>query len=253
MRGGVLLTVAEQSPDRVRVLPQIIFPLYTTTPGMGGVHSANTDDGSRNWRYLSTEDSQYLGDMMGRSSPAVDEGGNVFIGMDQVVQGEGQVPPVLLALNNQGERVWVDPGVQPGPIYNPIGLRSPMMGYEEAGSPATARVYFSRTGIVQAFSPGITCPSTDPLKTCSGHGICGCTTGHCACEVLDCFYGDDCGTEQTCNENGDCLDGAPRAVSLPWPRTLAHGRCVALFLRRCVRLHQPLLLGTSVRHTQHVL
>lgn len=222
MRGWVLLAGAEQPPDRVRVLPQIIFPLYTTTPGMGGVHSANTDDGSRNWRYLSTEDSQYLGDMMGRSSPAVDEGGNVFIGMDQVVQGEGQVPPVLLALNNQGERVWVDPGVQPGPIYNPIGLRSPMMGYEEAGSPATARVYFSRTGIVQAFSPGITCPSTDPLKTCSGHGICGCTTGHCACEVLDCFYGDDCGTEQTCNENGDCLDGAPRAVSLPWRCTRAH-------------------------------
>lgn len=25
---------------------------------MGGVHSASTADGSRNWRYLSTEDSQ---------------------------------------------------------------------------------------------------------------------------------------------------------------------------------------------------
>ena len=37
---------------------QIIFPLYTTEAGLGGVHSASTTDGSRNWRYLSTEDSQ---------------------------------------------------------------------------------------------------------------------------------------------------------------------------------------------------
>lgn len=60
---------------------QVIFGLYATEANKGGVHSASTTDGSRNWRYLSTQDSSDLGDMMSRSSPALDSQGNVFIGV----------------------------------------------------------------------------------------------------------------------------------------------------------------------------
>ena len=116
---------------------------------------------------------------------------------------------------------WVDGGLAPGPIWNPIGLRSPMLGYASTETSIASKVFFARTGIVQAFGPGQTCPSTNPLFSCSGHGSCNCLAGTCRCEVLTCFYGDDCGTEQLCNENGFCMQGASRhASALPAFRLL---------------------------------
>lgn len=185
----------------------IIFPLYATVANEGGVHSADARTGDRVWRYLSSQDSAQLGDMMGRSSAAVDAAGHVFIGMDQVDQGESGVPPVLLALDSAGNRLWVNGGLQPGPIWTPIGLRSPMLGYASEEDPAQGRVMLARGDALQAFGPGQLCPTTSPLLTCSGHGTCNCNTGTCACELLTCFYGDDCGTTQTCSEHGVCEEG----------------------------------------------
>lgn len=91
-----------------------------------------------------------------------------------------------------------------GPFYNPIGLRSPLIGYASSQTPADAMVIFARAGIVQAFGPGVLCPSNSPLLECSGYGECDCGTGTCACYPDECYYGSDCGTEQLCSGNGEC-------------------------------------------------
>lgn len=145
---------------------------------------------------------------------------------------------------------WVDGGLAPGPIWNPIGLRSPMLGYASSETSIASKVFFARTGLVQAFAPGITCPTTNPLFSCSGHGSCNCLAGTCSCEALSCFYGDDCGTEQVCNMNGFCLQGtcgvwlSATAVWLPLTPLTA---CVRY--HRPVRVHNSVLLWPRVLHT----
>lgn len=125
-----------------------------------------------------------------RSSPAIDASGNIYLGADS--DHAAYRLPVVMALFPNGTYNWA---AEMGNDNVVIGAASPAvaMGYQ-----GEKRLYFVSGDGITAIDEGYACPGQlNAFTSCSGHGICNCTTGACLCSDR-CRTGPDCGTQNTC-------------------------------------------------------
>jgi hypothetical protein len=127
---------------------------------------------------------------------------------------EWSVPAVIAFNVSSGELLWAKT------------LRAPGAGLVADDSPAImAPAGAAGPGILLITSPdpenggvisiwaGTSCPSTDPLFDCSGHGDCdSCGGGSCSCDPTTCFTGFACADPVDCGPGGSCAPGVGGCV-----------------------------------------
>lgn len=167
----------------------------------GALVQVDAATGNVRWSYTGREPGA-LGPQFGnsRSSPALDEDGNVFVGSD-AVDGPYEIP-TLWAFGPHGAYKWSVRLAEDDVVLGPI---SPVVAN---GNVTRGRVYMASFVDIYAFEKG--CPTAANGLPCNGTGVCLCKNDLaepvCDCGEKTCANGPACDAPEVC-VIGTCKPG----------------------------------------------
>jgi hypothetical protein len=147
-----------------------------------------------------------------RSSPAWDRQRNVYFGSDMDLGGGSTTFPALLCVDELANVKWAL-GLGEEDLSQ-VGSASVVVTQGPRGDNRAYMVSSDGVSTIVENPTGISCPTSNALYTCSGHGDCDCATGNCKCN--GCWTGIDCSVFDSsfceknggsCNSDGTCLCG----------------------------------------------